>query len=145
MTTFTSFAPYDNAETMDSYIDEGKQLEFSRIENLFRASCKNCIAPAQTIVCRYYDSLKVYIETKTFTDAEFRRYKYNPRFLSYDLYGTPELWADILYINNMVSVSSFNKSTVKVFRTSIIDALIEIKSIIENDLIDNKRSVEGGK
>lgn len=145
MTTFTSFAPYDNAETMDSYIDEGKQLEFSRIENLFRASCKNCTVPAQTIVCRYYDSLKVYIETKTFTDAEFRRYKYNPRFLSYDLYGTPELWADILYINNMVSVSSFNKSTVKVFRTSIIDALIEIKSIIENDLIDNKKSVEGGR
>lgn len=144
MGKFSSYAPYDNASTMDRYVEEGTHLVFSRDSNLLKARYDDKIVPAQTIVCRYRDSLDAYIETKTFTEAEAKRYMYNPRFLSYDLYGTPELWADILYINNMVSVAAFNKSTVKVFSTSIIDALVEIKLIIENDIIDNRKNIEEG-
>lgn len=143
MAKFTTFAPYEQ-NTMDKYVQEGKRLPFSRANNLFRTREGEVITPYQTIVCRYYDSLKPYIEDKTFTDEEFEKYKFNPRFLSYDLYGTPELWADILYINNMVSVTSFKKRTIKVFKASIIDAIIEIKLIIENDLIDNKQEIENG-
>lgn len=143
MAKFTTFAPYEQ-NTMDKYVQEGKRLPFSRANNLFRTREGEVITPYQTIVCRYYDSLKPYIEDKTFTDEEFEKYKFNPRFLSYDLYGTPELWADILYINNMVSVTSFKKRTIKVFKASIIDAMIEIKLIIENDLIDNKQEIENG-
>lgn len=141
MAKFKTFAPYDENK-MDGYIKEGKRLSFSRATNLFRTKAGNIVTPYQTIVCRYYDSLKPYIEVKTFTDEEFEKYKYQPRFLSYDLYGTPELWADILYINNMVSVTAFKKRTIKVFTPSIIDALIEIKLIIENDLKDNKKEIE---
>lgn len=141
MAKFKTFAPYDENK-MDGYIKEGKRLSFSRATNLFRTKTGNIVTPYQTIVCRYYDSLKPYIEVKTFTDEEFEKYKYQPRFLSYDLYGTPELWADILYINNMVSVTAFKKRTIKVFTPSIIDALIEIKLIIENDLKDNKKEIE---
>lgn len=144
MAKFKTFPPYDRNK-MDSYIEEGKRLSFSRANNLFRTREGNVVTPYQTIVCRYYDSLKSYIEEKTFTDEEFERYRYNPRFLSYDLYGTPELWADLLYINNMVSVTSFKKRTIKVFTSGIIDALIEIKLIIENDLIDNKKEIENGE
>lgn len=144
MGAFSSYAPYDNASTMDEYVEEGTHLVFSRDSNLFKARYGDRIVPSQTIVCRYYDSLKSYIQTKTYTAEEEKRYKYNPRFLSYDLYGTPELWADLLYINNAVSAAEFNKSTVKVFSTDIIDALVEIKLIIENDIIDNRKNVEGG-
>lgn len=140
MAAFKSFAPYDEAY-MDAYVREGENLIFSRSTNTFKTKTNDVITPQQTIVCRYYDSLKPYIVTKTFTEDEKRRYKFNPRFLSYDLYGTPELWAELLYINNMVSVTEFKKDTVKVFTTDIINALVEIKLIIENDLIDNKNEI----
>lgn len=143
MPKFNSFPPYEENK-MDGYIREGKKLPFSRAANLFRTRKGDVVTPYQTIVCRYYDSLKPYIEEKTLTDEEFEKYKFNPRFLSYDLYGTPELWADLLYINNMVSVTSFKKQTIKVFSVGIINALIEIKLIIENDLIDNKQEIENG-
>ena len=141
MAAFKSFAPYDEAY-MDAYVREGKNLIFSRSTNTFKTKTNDVITPQQTIVCRYYDSLKPYIVTKTFTEDEKKRYKFNPRFLSYDLYGTPELWAELLYINNMVSVTEFKKSTVKVFTTDIINALVEIKLIIENDLIDNNNEIK---
>ena len=140
MAAFKSFAPYDEAY-MDAYVREGENLIFSRSTNTFKTKTNDVITPQQTIVCRYYDSLKPYIVTKTFTEDEKRRYRFNPRFLSYDLYGTPELWAELLYINNMVSVTEFKKDTVKVFTTDIINALVEIKLIIENDLIDNKNEI----
>ena len=127
---------------MDKYVEAGLDLPFSHTSNLFRTREGDVVVPYQSIVCRYYDSLKSYITEKTFTKKEFDRYKFNPRFLSYDLYGTPELWAELLYINNMVSMAEFKKTTIKVFTPSIIDALIEIKLIIENDLIDNKASIE---
>lgn len=141
MAIFREFAPYDEA-TMDKYVEAGLDLPFSHTSNLFRTREGDVVVPYQSIVCRYYDSLKSYITEKTFTKKEFDRYKFNPRFLSYDLYGTPELWAELLYINNMVSMAEFKKTTIKVFTPSIIDALIEIKLIIENDLIDNKASIE---
>lgn len=139
---FSSFKPYD-ADSMDTYISAGKSLQFSRANNMFKAKTNNVIAPTQTIVCMYYDSLSPYITEREFSDAEIEKYRYNPRFLSYDLYGTPELWADILYINNMVSVTQFkfSKSKIRIFTNSIIDALLEIKLIIENDLEDNKNSI----
>ena len=141
MAKFRTFPPYDKNE-MSGYVNEGKKLPFSRMSNLFRTREGDVVTPYQTIVCRYYDSLKPYIEEKTFTEEEFEKYKYNPRFFCYDTYGTPELWADLLYINNMVSVTSFKKRTIKVFTVSIIEALIEIKLIIENDLIDNKQAID---
>lgn len=137
---FSTFQPYEQS-TMDKYVEKGKSLVFSRISNLFRDKKGEVITPHQTIVCRYYDSLKSYIESKTFTEEEFYKYRFNPRFLSYALYGTPELWADILYINNMVSVAEFKKTTIKIFNEGILDAIIEIKKIIENDLKENIRSV----
>lgn len=139
--TFKSFAPYTRAY-MDEYVKDGEALVFSRDTNLFKTKTNDIITPYQSIVCRYYDSLKSYITTMTFSGDEKDRYKYNPRFLSYDLYGTPELWAELLYINNMVSVAEFKKTTVNIFTTDIIDALLEIKLIIENDLIDNKASIK---
>lgn len=141
MAVFKNFSPYNKAY-MDEYVEEGKALPFSRATNLFRTTVDDVIVPYQTVVCRYYDSLKKYIVEKTLTDEEYDLFKFNPRFLSKQLYGTPELWADLLYINNMVSVSEFKKRTVKVFTTNIIDAIIEIKLIIENDLIDNKNEIE---
>lgn len=137
---FSTFQPYGES-SMDRYVEKGKGLLFSRVSNLFRDKQGDVITPHQTIVCRYYDSLKPYITTKTFTKEEWEKYKFNPRTLSYDLYGTPELWADILYINNMVSVAEFKKETIKVFEESILDAIIEIKKIIEKDLAENIRSV----
>lgn len=44
-------------------------------------------------------------------DDEKRKYKYNPALLSYDLYGTPDYYATILYINRLSHPGDFNCET----------------------------------
>ena len=49
------------------------------------------------------------------TEEEQERYKYSPKKLSYDLYGTTELWADLLKLNKCASVAEFEPSFVRVY------------------------------
>ena len=60
---------------------------------------------------------------------------YNPKRLSFDLYGTTELWALLLDINELVSVAQFNLQTLKVFSGSILDKLQRILNL-EQEFID---------
>ena len=54
-------------------------------------------------VCSYY----------TFTAAEYRKYRYAPDLLSYDLYRTTQLDFMIMIINDMVDPKEFNRKVLK--------------------------------
>lgn len=81
---------------------------------------------SDNILQKYFDELRQTMYTKTFTEEEFRKYKYNPKVLSYDLYGNTELWFLILYMNQMKSVTEFNRMTIKIFYSSILGKINEI-------------------
>lgn len=53
-------------------------------------------------------------------------YFYKPKLLSYELYGTTELWLALLRINVMRNISEFNKSIIKVYTPDQIQELIQI-------------------
>ena len=128
----------DSAYDLKMEVSFGKSVEMSHGNMQFKVNNGGVITPYQTLIGKYHNILSKYITEKTFTDDEFRKYNQRPKLLSKDLYGTPELWSGLLYINNMVSVTNFNKRTIKVFTTGIIDALEEIMTICNNDLESNK-------
>ena len=73
-------------------------------------------------------SLKVRV---TLSDEEYKKYRYNPKRMSYDLYGTTELWSLLLNANELLSVTEFNLRTLYVFSSSIIDKLRRILNLEE--------------
>ena len=89
----------------------------------------------------YHNILNPYIVSVTLSENDYYKYYQKPKLLSYDLYGTPELWSGILYINNMVSVANFTSRTIKVFNNKIFDALEEIMTIYNDDITNNKKEV----
>lgn len=107
----------------------------------FKVRVGDTITPYETIFTRYHNVLKNYIVTRTLTEEEFSKYYQQPKLLSYDIYGTPELWSGLLYINNMVSVANFTKRTIKLFSINIMDILQEVMTIYNNDLNNNKTEV----
>ena len=76
------------------------------------------------------------------TDTEFERWKYNPKRMCKEMYGTPELWTEILFINHMVGITEFKKQTVKLYTLGIIDAINELLMIYKMDIADNRASLE---
>ena len=51
---------------------------------------------------------------------------YRPKTLSYDIYGTTEMWLPILHVNEMISIAEFHKPIIKVYNPNTIFDLISI-------------------
>lgn len=58
------------------------------------------------------------------TDEEFKKYKYAPDLLAYDIYGSVQLDYFILLMNNMVDPKEFCRKNIKMMRTSVLQALM---------------------
>lgn len=82
----------------------------------------------ENIVNKYQSDLQELIEVKEFTREEAYRYKCNPWALSYDLYGTVELWSLLLDLNDLYSASEFTQTKVKVYDRTLLDVIDNILS-----------------
>ena len=51
-----------------------------------------------------------YCKTIVLTDDQLAKYKYRPKLLCYDIYGSQEIYYLILIINDMCSVKDFTKN-----------------------------------
>lgn len=133
--------------SIDAEIEAGKDLYISEDTMSYKEkipmqeSEDNIIIRFHNIITQHIDALKDYITDLEFDDEEYYNYLYQPKLFCYEAYGTPELATSILYINNMTSATEFNKKKLKVFTTDIIDAINELFSILEEDLEDNRATV----
>ena len=140
---------YDNIKrvsTIKDLIRVGKQIKYTSDKLHFKAPCETSsekfIFNIYSILDRYMDDLESLIEEIELSDKEYIRYKYQPKRLCVDLYDCADLAPLILKINNMTSILEFNKQTLRLFRTSIIDYLNEI-IILENRRMNlNERNLE---
>ncbi len=105
---------------------------------------KKIIIPDLNIFNEYRKDLESIIKTYTMTNNEKIKWSYNPKLLSYELYGTTEFWFLILSINELQSATEFNINPIKIFDTSLPNILgrvmnLEMESIAENnDYIQQK-------
>lgn len=103
--------------------------------------------PWDGLLSKYRNELYEYEMTYTFTDEEYNKYAYNPKRLSYDLYGTTEFWDLILRLNELYSTSEFDLRTVKLYNggfysaiTSIISAEQPFTNINEEEVTEALRA-----
>lgn len=130
-----------NTYTLAEEVSAGKNTAFSHSEFQLKVKNDDMIIPYATIFSKYHHILRPYIITTTLNDYEYDRYYQRPKLMSDDLYGTPELWSGLMYINNIVSVANFTKRKVKIFNTSIVDIIQEILTIYNDDFTNNKNEV----
>lgn len=131
--------------TISDLISFGKSLNISHgklhYQSLITDTSSTLIVNHISILDKYNDLLKKIIVDYTFTDEEYFKYRFQPKRLSYDKYGTTELWAAILKINNMVSVTQFTNIRVKLFTQDIFDVLNEILILEESEIKKNRAQV----
>ena len=80
-----------------------------------------------------------------FTAREYRKYKYCPDLLSYDLYGTTQLDFLLMMLNDMVDPKEFTMKViklpdVKILRTALSDILSVNSGFIEQNRFDHNLS-----
>lgn len=102
------------------------------VGNILDASTKNnIIIPYISILSKYRHFLKKYTINVRMDDVLCRKYVYNPKLLSYDIYGTTELWAELLRINNCSSTIEFKFRKVKIYDPTKLKDIINEIMILE--------------
>lgn len=91
--------------------------------------------PWESISAKYSDALsKIRIQINL-SDAMVLKYRYSPKLVSYDLYGTTEFWNDILLLNNCGSTLDFtNLKRLIVYDPSELKSLINEAMILEDKI-----------
>lgn len=86
-------------------------------------SGKKMVVNERGLMLRYTAEFLSTKRKYTFTDLEYRRYRYNPKLLSFDLYGTTELWSLLLNLNELTSTTQFDLKTLYIFPPYIVDRI----------------------
>ena len=137
----SEYAP-GNAYDLPSEVASGKNITISHGNMQFKTRIDNrIVVPKVSLIGQYHGILSKYIVEKEYTDKEFLHYYQRPKLLSLDLYGTPELWSWLLYINNCKSVANFTNPKLKVFTSDIGTAIREILTITSQDMAKNRAEV----
>lgn len=67
------------------------------------------------IIYGYLDELKEKRQLLVLSDTEILKYKYKPKLLAYDIYGSTEIYFVILALNGMCSIKEFDLYDGKIY------------------------------
>ena len=105
--------------TIQELIDSVNDMEISYRNLHTYAYIKNgddiIKIPYKSIIAEYMPYFSETVIESEMTPEEIQLYKGKPKKLSYDLYGTTELWSALLELNHMLSITEFQVEKLKVF------------------------------
>ena len=144
----------ENIYTLDNFIQEygAEDLRvdtFHLKEVFFNPGMKHKIVVNGNIISdKYASELEENKRTITLNTKEYYKYRYNPKLLSYDIYGTTELWFFILMANELYTAIEFNLHKLVLFDSAIITKLnrmIELDSeFLEINSMEVKEETDEG-
>lgn len=103
---------------------------------------KTTIYSSDNVLYTYLEDLKRYAVDYTFNEEEYRKYKYRPKLLAYDIYGSTELYFVILAINDTCNIKDFKKRKVKLlYKSDLSDLLNQIMETETNRISLNRKSI----
>lgn len=87
--------------------------------------------PCESIISKYKEYFDNYIYTVPLDQNDQVRYRYAPKIVSQDFYGTVAFWSIILFINECHSIIEFEPTELKYVDPKYIRDLIEEIFILE--------------
>ena len=96
----------------------------------------------ESILTDYRYFLYQHVKTLTLNDLQYQTYRFRPKTLSNEMYGTVELAPLLMDINNVISVAEFDFKTLKVFDDKVVSFLNEVLTKEKTKIAENTSEVE---
>lgn len=137
---------HNNRSTIQSVINEGLESklnikELSIKDVIVNSAGEKFVVNMFNLYEKYYEILLDYTTTVVLDEKEYMKYRFKPKLLSYELYGTKELHYMLLRLNYMYSVVNFDLREIRVFTRNVIPIINEIMVIEAEEFIDSEVSV----
>ena len=114
---------------MHNYISQGKKETLS-LKNFYETILVGDIDNTEHIIripigdffVKYRNELDSIVQYYSLPQSLF----YKPKSVSYQLYGTTELWLSLLRLNNMRNITEFHQPIIKIYNANSLKELIDI-------------------
>lgn len=130
---------YNFTHMLDS-IHDSKEAEIcakniAMLADLYdKASGETIRFPYSSLLNKYRDFLSSAEELTKLSNGELILYQFQPKRLSSKLYGTTELWADLLQINGMISILEFKRPIIRIYNPAKLNDLLNEILIMEGKI-----------
>lgn len=104
----------------------------------------NLIYSTDNVLWDYIDELKDACLNVEMTAEEFRKYKYKPKLLAYDIYGATELFFIIMMLNGIhcLNIKEFTKKKLKLLTAAnLVDLITKIYNAESNYISTNRSNL----
>lgn len=133
----------ERTATVEDFIDMGDtdDITYANFSILVKCIGENSIVQyaQDNIIYDYLPELNERTVTLTMNDNEFIKYRYKPKLLAYDLYGSTEVYFVIMALNGMCNIKDFNKKKLKLlYKSDLLELLNEIYSAESDYILYNR-------
>lgn len=87
------------------------------------------VVAESALIDKYLEEIEQHKTAITLSTTEYYKYRYNPKLMAYDVYGTTELWFLLMAANELYSVIDFDLRVVKAYRTDILQKIDRMLSL----------------
>jgi hypothetical protein len=107
---------------LSQFIKVGRQAPtLSYTDFSYRETHKGISYVIKNVINDYLPELKKLARKVLLSDKEYEKYKFKPKLLSYDLYGTTEYYIYLLMINDMCNVYEFDSKKLLIITKSTLN------------------------
>lgn len=129
---------------VEDFVEQGKvsdKMSYARYSIFTNCLDNPSVLYAQdNVIYDYIKEIKDKAVPVELSDEEFIKYKYNPKKLAFDIYGSTELYFIILAVNGMCSFKDFNKRNIKALhKSNVMDILEKIYNSESSYIEKNKK------
>jgi len=132
-----------DASTIDQLISAGKNVIITYNNLAILEKIQHMYLPVDNIIYTYIDELKKYIVPVKLTDMELVRYKYKPKLLAFDVYGSTDLYFVIMALNGIIDVRDFTMNTINMFKKEHMNILMSYIYNAEKTYLEQNRDEIG--
>lgn len=125
--------------TIEDFIEAGKDVTITYYNLSILQQVDNIQYSTENVLYDYMDELSKMAVNVVMTDNEYNKYCYKPKLLSYDVYGSTELYFVILALNNMCDIKDFNIKKLKLINKDVLLQTLEYIYNKEQDYIYQSR------
>lgn len=143
-----STSKVEETYTVEDFIELGKQIDdiqYSKFAILSKASTDivNPILYAEhNVIYDYEEEFKKLALEVHMTDAEYEKYRFKPKLLAYDVYGSTEVYFAILFLNGTCNIKDFDRKVIKLLtKQNMIELLEAIYNAEANYISSNRTSI----
>ena len=135
--------------TVEDFIELGKDIDdiqyykFSILSRAASDAVNPILYATHNVIYDYEEEFKKLSQQVEMTDEEYHKYRFRPKLLAYDLYGSTELFFAILFVNGMYSIKDFDRRNIKLLRKDVMSELLEAIYNAEKGYIDSNRAAIG--